>query len=133
MPRAFATLFMSRPKLLSSSIKSISSPVKGLCSLGQLWLHCGQVQRSIIRKWQSWLQCRLLDGITDRCGLVPLNMPVWLLPLTCLPPFRRPAKRFVKINRQRARDLHATNLSLYSHSLISEILISRDHRGDFSY
>lgn len=97
MPRAFATLFISRPKLLSSSIKSISSPVKGLCNLGQLWLHCGQVQRSIVRNWQFWSHFRLSDGITDRCGLVPLNMIVWLLPLTCLPPLRRPVKRIYTI------------------------------------
>lgn len=91
MPSAFATLFMSRPKLFNNSMKSISSPVNGLCSFGQLWLHCGQVQRSINRKWQPWTHFRLPDGITDRCGLVPLNMPVWLLSLFCLLPLRRPA------------------------------------------
>lgn len=42
MPKAWATLSMSKPKDLSSSMKSISSPVKGLWSLGQEWLHCGQ-------------------------------------------------------------------------------------------
>lgn len=54
IPRALATLAMSNPKDFNNSIKSISSPVKGLWSFGQEWLHCGQVHLSIKCCWHFW-------------------------------------------------------------------------------
>lgn len=49
IPRALAIVARSRPKDLSKSLKSTSSPVSGLRSLGQLLLHWGQEHFSIIR------------------------------------------------------------------------------------
>jgi len=49
IPKAAATLDMFSPKDLRSSRKSISSPVLGLCSLGQERLHCGQLHKSTCR------------------------------------------------------------------------------------
>ena len=57
MPSALATLIISSPKDLRSSMKSISCPVNGLVSLGQEWLHCGHEQRSM-RWWGQLTRAR---------------------------------------------------------------------------
>lgn len=50
---------MSKPKDFNNSMKSISSPVKGLCNLGQEWLHWGQEHRSNL----LWMQWRFLGHL----------------------------------------------------------------------
>lgn len=57
MPSALATLIMSSPNDLRSSMKSISCPVNGLVSLGQEWLHCGHEHRSM-RWWGQLAEAR---------------------------------------------------------------------------
>lgn len=57
MPSALATLIMSSPNDLRSSMKSISCPVNGLVSLGQEWLHCGHEHRSM-RWWGQLAKAR---------------------------------------------------------------------------
>lgn len=85
IPSARATLSMSNPNDLSRSIKLSSSPVKGLCSFGHEWLHCGQEQRSNLRCMHNRFFACFCSCVckTERWNLPAGRSVVWVfLPKT---------------------------------------------------